>query len=445
MSNLALNKESMFDEKVTIGKRIVLALQHVLAICPGTIAVPLLIGSALNLDDKTIAFLVSANLFTSGITVLIQVIGFKGLIGSRLPMMLGSSFSPLGPMILIGKEYGLDAVFGSIIGSAILVFIISFFMNKVLKLFPKVVVGTFVTLIGISLAPNAIKDLAGGEFSSSFGDIKNLLIGLGVLATIILIERFGRGMFKALSLVIGIVGGTIFSSLLGMVDFKPVMQAEVFQIITPFKFGAPEFKLGSIIIMTIFCVINMIQCIGVFAVLDEVTGHNTDNNSKIKGLKAQAVGQLISGIFNSVPSAMYNETVGLMNLTKVKSRSVIITAGVILMILGTFPKVAAIITMIPKSVLGGATLALFGVITSAGLSILSSLKFYEDNNFTIIGTSFAVGVGVTFAPKIFHQIPETLNMLCTNGLFMVSITSIILNLVLNYKPKSKIKTHEKVA
>lgn len=439
MATTEKSQDVMFNEEVTLGKKLILGFQHVLAMCPGSIAVPLIIGSSLNLDAKTIAFLVSANLFTSGIAVLIQVIGLGKTIGSKLPIMLGSSFAPLGPMILIGKEYGLPALFGSIIGAGVLMFIISFFMDKVLKLFPKVVVGTFVTLIGISLAPTAIKDLAGGEFSDSFGAVPNLLLGLAVLATIILIERFGKGMFKALSLIVGILGGTIVAAILGMVDFKPVMEADVFQIVTPFKFGAPEFEIGSILIMTIFCIINMIQCIGVFSVLDEVTGHNTDDKTKIRGLKAQALSQIVTGVFNSVPSTMFNENVGLINLTKVKSKSVITTAGIILILLGIFPKVAAVITIIPKPVLGGATLALFGVITSAGLSMLSSLNFFEDNNFTIIGTSVAVGVGATFAPEIFDKLPGTLNMLCTNGLFMVSITSIILNLVLNQIPKMKTK------
>ena len=430
-----VQKENVFDEKVDLGKKIVLGFQHVLAMCPGSIAVPLIIGNAINLDAKAIAFLVSANLFTSGIAVIIQVLGLGKSIGSRLPIMLGSSFAPLGPMILIGSEYGINTMFGSIIGAGVLMFIISFFMDKILKLFPKVVVGTFVTLIGISLAPTAIKDLAGGEGSATYGDIKNLLLGLLVLLTVVLIERYGKGMFKALSLIIGIIGGTIIAAFLGMVDITPVIEADVFRIVTPFEFGMPEFKLGSIIIMTIFCIINMIQYIGVFSVLDEVTGNVTDNKTKIRGLKAQAVSQIFSGAFNSVPSTMFNENVGVINLTKVKSRSVIVTAGIILILLGIFPKVAAIITVIPKPILGGVTLALFGVITSAGLSMLSSLDFFEDNNFTIIGTSIAVGVGATFAPQIFERLPETLNMLCSNGLFMVSVTSISLNLILNIIPK----------
>ena len=185
--------------------------------------------------------------------------------------------------------------------------------------------------------------------------------------------------------------------------------------------------------MTIFCIINMIQCIGVFSVVDEIIGTETDNKTKERGIRGQAVAQIFTGAFNSVPSTMFNENVSLIDLTKVKSRSVIVTAGLMIILAGIFPKIAAIITAVPKCVLGGATLALFGVITSSGISILSKLDFGADNNFKIIGTSVAIGVGATFAPEIFVNMPETLSMVMSNGLFMVSASAIILNLLLNGK------------
>lgn len=427
-----MSTELGYRKDISLFQKIIIGFQHVLTMVPASIAVPLIFGNALNLDAKTITFLVSANLFTSGIAVLIQVIGLGDHVGSKLPIVLGSSFATLGPMIVIGEQYGLGAVFGSIIGSAILMLVLSFFMDKILTLFPTAVIGSFVTLIGISLAPVAIKDLAGGEFSPDYGSVKNLVLGLFVLAVIILIGRFGKGIVNSLSLLIGLVLGTAVGATLGLVDISPVVEASWFQIVTPFKFGAPEFKLGSIIIMTLFSIINMIQCIGVFSVLDEVVGTKTENYTKIKGIRGQIIAQAIAGVFNSVPSTMFNENVGLIDLTKVKDKSVIKIAGIMMILLGIFPKFGAIITMVPKPVLGGATLALFGVITAAGISILSSLDFSKDNNFTIVGTSIAIGVGSTFAPEIFSKLPSTLGMLLSNGLFTVSVSAILLNLILNY-------------
>ena len=436
MSVISCSYKDVFEEKVSRGKLLILAFQHVLTMCPASIAVPLILGSALNLDNKTVAFLVSANLFTSGISVLIQTFGFAN-IGSKLPLVMGASFAPLGVMISIGGQYGLDTLFGAIIGSGILIFVISFFMEKILVFFPNVVVGSFVTLIGISLIPVAFKDLAGGEGAANFGSVENIMLGGLVLIIIIGLNQYGKGLVRSLSLLIGIIIGTIIAFALGMVDLTPVAQASWFEIINPAKFGTPKFRIDAILMMTIFCVINLIQCIGVFSVLDEVCQTNTDSSTKIKGLRGVAMGQIFAGLFCSVPSTMFNENVGLIELTNVKSRNVIKMAGLFLIIIGFFPKVAALITIVPKPVMGGATISLFGIILTAGISILSKVDFSTGGNFTIVGISLAVGVGVTVVPNIFDKFPDLLSMLLSNGLFMVSITAIILNVVFNFKDIKK--------
>lgn len=436
MSVISCSYKDVFEEKVSRGKLLILAFQHVLTMCPASIAVPLILGSALNLDNKTVAFLVSANLFTSGISVLIQTFGFAN-IGSKLPLVMGASFAPLGVMISIGGQYGLDTLFGAIIGSGILIFVISFFMEKILVFFPNVVVGSFVTLIGISLIPVAFKDLAGGEGAANFGSVENIMLGGLVLIIIIGLNQYGKGLVRSLSLLIGIIIGTIIAFALGMVDLTPVAQASWFEIINPAKFGTPKFRIDAILMMTIFCVINLIQCIGVFSVLDEVCQTNTDSSTKIKGLRGVAMGQIFAGLFCSVPSTMFNENVGLIELTNVKSRNVIKMAGLFLIIIGFFPKVAALITIVPKPVMGGATISLFGIILTAGISILSKVDFSTGGNFTIVGISLAVGVGVTVVPNIFDAFPSLLSMLLSNGLFMVSITAIILNVVFNFKDIKK--------
>lgn len=207
----------------------------------------------------------------------------------------------------------------------------------------------------------------------------------------------------------------------------------MFRPVQPFAYGVPEFKLWPIFLMTIFCIINMIQCIGVFSVMDEIADVETENEIKERGIRGQAAAQMITGAFNSVPSTMFNENVSLIGLTKIKSRSVITTAGIMIILAGIFPKISAVFTAVPKCVLGGATLALFGVITSSGISMLPRLDFSKDNNFKIVGTSIAIGVGVAFASDAFVNISGTLQMILSNGLFMVSISAILLNLLLNGK------------
>lgn len=419
------------DKDIKLCELLVLSLQHILTMCPASIAVPLILGNALDLGQGTIAFLISANLLTCGVAILIQVVGFRN-IGSRLPIVLGSSFAPLAVMISIGSKYSLNVVFGAVIASGVLIFIISFFMDKILVFFPDVVVGSFVTLIGISLIPVAFKDLAGGEGTKNFGSYENVILGISVLLIIILLNIYGKGLVKTLSLLIGIVIGSSIAFLLGMIDFKPVMEASWFKIVNPLEFGFPEFKIDAILIMTIFCVINLIQCIGALSLFDVVCGTKTSKKTKIDAIRGVAVSQIFSGVFCSVPTTMFNENIGLIEMTKVKSRKVIIFAGMGLIIFGILPKIAAIISIIPKPVIGGATISLFGIIITAGISILSKVNFNEKGNFTIIGTSLAVGIGVTTVPGIFDEFPEIFSMLLSNGLFMVSITAIIMNVLFNY-------------
>lgn len=425
------------QEKVSISQNFIMGLQHVLTMCPGSIAVPLIMSGPLELDASTTAYLVAANLFTSAIAILIQVYGLGKHIGSRLPIVLGSAFAPLGAMIVIGQQYGLPTVFGSIIASGLIMFGISFFMKSILKFFPPVVIGSFVTLIGVTLAPTAFSDLAGGEGASDFGSVRNVALGITVLLIIVLLNRFGNGLVQSISLLLGLGIGTVIAILLNMVDFTPVAQAKWFELITPFHFGIPQFKPDAILIMTLFCVINMIQCIGVYAFLDNVCGTNTTDKKKVDGMRGQAFAQMVSGIFNSVPSSMFNENVGVIKLSGIGARSTVGYAGIMLLLISLIPKCSAFITCIPKPVIGGATLALFGTISAAGISILSSVDYSDNNNSLILGTGLALGVGVSFTSGAFNQFPLVLSMLFSNGLFVVGIVTIALNIILNIRSRSK--------
>lgn len=424
-------------EKLSISQNLIMGLQHVLTMCPGSIAVPLIMSGPLGLDATTTAYLVAANLFTSALAILIQVYGLGRHIGSRLPIVLGSAFAPLGAMIIIGQQYGLPTVFGAIIASGLIMFVLSFFMQRILKFFPPVVIGSFVTLIGVTLAPTAFADLAGGTGAASFGAVQNVVLGLIVLLIIVLLNRFGNGLIQSISLLLGLGIGTLIAIPLGMVDFTPVAQAKWFEFITPFYFGVPQFKPDAILIMTLFCVINMIQCIGVYAFLDNVRGTATDDKTKVDGMRGQAFAQMVSGVFNSVPSSMFNENVGVIKLSGIGARSTVGWAGIMLLIISLIPKCSAFITCIPKPVIGGATLALFGTISAAGISILSSVDYSNNNNSLILGTGLALGVGVSFTAGAFDQFPLVLSMLLSNGLFVVGIVTIILNIVLNMGKEEK--------
>lgn len=254
-----------------------------------------------------------------------------------------------------------------------------------------------------------------------------------VLLIIILLSYFGSELIKNLSILISIVAGTIISIPLGLLDLSSVGEAKLFELIVPFKLGFPEFRIGAIFIMTLFCFINMIQCFGAYAFHDEVTKYKTTDKQKIDGIRGQAFSQIISGGFNSFPSSMFNENIGIIKLSGIGARSTVITSGIILLGISLSPKLCALITCIPKPVIGGATLGLFGTITAAGISILSSVDFNDNANSIIVGTSIALGVGANFASEALEKLPSVLSMLFSNGLFVVAFSSVILNLIFNFR------------
>ncbi|MED4533157.1 nucleobase:cation symporter-2 family protein [Metabacillus fastidiosus] len=431
----------VFDEKLPLAKLLPLGFQHLMTMV-GSFIVPVIIGTAIGLDAKSLAYLVSAVLFTSGVAILIQVIGISKGIGSRLPFVMGSSFITLGPMILIGKQYGMPTLFGSIIGSGIIIILLSFFLDKLLLLFPKVVTGTFITIMGITLAPVAFEELAGGHGSENYGSPENYIVGLIVLAIIVLLHKFGRGFMKTMSILIGLFVGTVIAGFLGMIDFQPIANASWGQVVTPFYFGTPVFDLTAIFTMTVFCIINLIQCFGSFSIIDETFGTQTSTKTVVRGLRGQAVAQVVSGAFNSVPHAFLNENIGVMALSGAKSRLVPITTGVMLIVLSFLPKFSAAITAIPQSVRGGAMLAIFGMVIAAGISILSKVNFSENYNSIIIGTSAAIGVGSQYTADAFTKMPWMLEMLFSNGLFSASVAAVLMNLVLNFKTIVKFKSSD---
>lgn len=238
-------------------------------------------------------------------------------------------------------------------------------------------------------------------------------------------------MVPVLALLIGMVGGGLVGLALGMVDTQSVADASWFSVVPPFHFGVPEFHLVPTLLMTLLCLMNVLQVIGGYSVLDDLTGYTTPRSQVVDGVRAQAVGQILAGGFNSVACTIFKENLGLLGLTRVKSRWVIVTAAGMALLLAFLPKVATALTAIPKPVVGGATLYLFGIVTAAGLSILSSLDFGRNHHFTIIGTSLAVGIGTQFASGAFKALPETLSMLLGDGLFMVAATAVLLNLLYN--------------
>lgn len=435
---MAFMQEDIKMEKMSV-KTWSVGLQHVLAMYAGAVLVPLLIGGALKLTPEQLTYLISIDLLTCGVATLLQVWKNK-FFGIGLPVMLGCTFTAVGPMIAIGSQHGITAIYGAIIVSGIIVVLISSIFSKLVKFFPPVVTGSVVTIIGLTLIPVAFNDMAGGQGSADFGNIKNVVLAFGVLTIIILLNKFTTGFIKTISILIGIIIGTLIAAMMGMVDFAKVGKADWIHGITPFYFGMPTFDLTSIITMTLVAIVSLIESTGVYLALGDITNKKVSEKDLANGYRAEGIASVIGGIFNSFPYTAYSQNVGLVQLTGVKTKNVIYAAGTILVILGFIPKIAAITTLIPTAVLGGASLAMFGMVVSYGIKMLGQVDFNHQGNLLILACSIGMGLGVTVVPDIFMKFPESIRILFQSGIVAGGLTAIILNILFNIIPGSRAKT-----
>lgn len=419
-------------EKLNPWKIGTLGFQHVLAMYAGAVIVPLIVGPAIGLNAQQLAYLISIDLFTCGIATLLQVVGGKHF-GIRLPVILGCTFTAVGPMIAIGNLQGITAIYGAIIASGIIVMILSQFMSKIMRFFPPVVTGSVVAIIGVSLIPVAMNNAAGGLGSPGFGSLENLSLATITLVLIILMNRFFKGYMRAISILLSLVAGTVIGSFMGLVSFEAVTNASWFHLVQPFYFGYPTFNISAILTMTLVAIVSMIESTGVFLALGDVCERKLESKDIKKGLRAEGLAVVIGGIFNAFPYTSFSQNVGLVALTKVKTRNVVISAGAILMVLGLLPKVAALTTIIPMAVLGGAMIPMFGMVIASGIKMLSGVDFSRNENLLIVAISIGIGLGSAVVPAIFGSLPTSARLLVENGIVLGSLAAILLNLVFNFQ------------
>lgn len=415
-----------------------LGLQHVLAMYAGAVIVPLIVGGALGLSFAQLTYLVSIDLLACGAATLLQVWKNR-FFGIGLPIMLGCTFTAVGPMIAIGSQYGISSVYGAIIISGLVVVLIAKYFGKLLKFFPPVVTGSVVTIIGITLIPTAINNMAGGQGNPEFGNPKFLMLSFGVLLFILLLNKFFTGFIRSISILLGMIIGTIAAAFMGLVDFSKVGEASWFHMVQPFYFGTPTFEVTPILTMTLVNIVSLIESTGVYLALSNICGQKLSQDDLARGYRAEGFAIMLGGFFNALPYTAYSQNVGLVQLSGVKSKNTIFMAGFILVALGLVPKIAAITTIIPEPVLGGAMVAMFGMVVAYGIKMLSDVSFDTQGNLLIIACSVGMGLGVTTVPELFGKLPAAVQILTSNGIVAGSLTAIFLNIMFNVIPNSKAK------
>jgi NCS2 family nucleobase:cation symporter-2 len=471
------------DEVLPVPRLATLGLQHVLVMYAGAIAVPLIVGRALKLTPEQVALLISADLFACGIVTLIQSLGVTKWFGIKLPVMMGVTFAAVGPMVAIANsvpgEAGARALFGAIIGAGILSMILAPLVSRMLRFFPPVVTGTIITIIGVSLMRVGVGWAVGGPAflaqrtdvpklvamvdaakakaalaaasaapgasapqitlgpiplvdNPGYGALDNMAVAAAVLIFILLLVKYAKGFIANISVLLGIVAGCIVAMAMGKMDFSKVGKAHWFDIVTPFAFGMPTFDIVMILTMTLVMIVVMIESTGMFLALSDMTGKKITQPELAAGLRTDGLGTLIGGIFNTFPYTSFSQNVGLVGVTGVRSRYVCVAGGIIMIILGMLPKMAAFVESIPQFVLGGAGLVMFGMVAATGIRILSTVDFKGNrHNLYIVALSIGFGLIPLVAPRWMQQMAHSLHPLLDSGILLTAVAAVLLNLYFN--------------
>lgn len=431
MSNLKSNDGIRLiygvDDNPSLSEKILFGIQHIFAAFGGIIVVPLVLSSALGFDAKTSTTLISASILAAGLSTIIQARGI-GKIGSKVACIMGTDFTFVSPSITVGSTLGLPGIIGATILGAVFEVVLSFFIKPLMKLFPPLVTGTVVCLIGLTLLPVSIDWAAGGAGSADYGSIKNISIAMLVLIGTLLLNRYGKGMLSSASILIGMVVGYIACIPLGLVEFSSVREASWISFPKVFEYGV-TFDLKALLAFIPAYFVTAIETVGCLKAVGEVSEVEMDDKRIGAGVLSDGVGSMLGGVVGTLPNTTFSQNVGLIPLTRVASKHVAVTAGIILVLLGFLPKIADIVNIIPQPVLGGVGIVMFGTVAAAGIKTLSKVKINE-RNLLIIATAIGLGLGVTFRPEFISQLPEGLKMIFTSGISTGTITALVLNLVL---------------
>ena len=455
------------DERLPAGKLFTLGLQHVLVMYAGAIAVPLIIGRALKLPPEQVAALISADLFCCGLVTVIQSLGFGKLFGIRMPVMMGVTIASVSPMLAMANNpaLGITGIFGSVIGAGVISLLIAPFVSRVLKLFPPVVTGTVIAVIGITLMRVGVNWAVGGPpnlakipdpaFAGmveaaraagtalpagpapmipnpAYAALDNLGIALFVLLVILGMAKYGKGFMANIAVLTGIVAGTVLAWVMGKVNFDKVAAADSFALVTPFQFGMPTFDAVAILTMTMVMLVVMIESTGMFLALGDLVGKRIREDDISRGLRVDGLGTIIGGVFNTFPYTSFSQNVGLVGVTGVKSRWVCVAAGVILIVMGVLPKIAQAAEAVPQFVLGGAGLVMFGMVAATGIRILSSVDYKTNrHNQFVVAVSIGFGMLPLVAENYAQHLPKSLSSLMHSGILLAAISAVLLNLFFN--------------
>ncbi|WP_067710920.1 uracil-xanthine permease family protein [Nocardia yamanashiensis] len=421
------------DTRLPWHRLLVFGIQHVLIMYTGCVTVPLVFGAAAGLDKATVGLLISADLLVAGIITVVQSLGLGRFAGARLPLITGATFVAMSPMILIAKEYGLQAVYGSMLVGGLIGIALAWPFASIVRFFPPLVSGTVLTVVGISLIGVAGGLIVGSDPKApGFGSPSHIALAAAVLVIALVFTVLGRGVWSQLGILIALIAGVLISIPMGLLKFDGVSKASWLGAPHPFYFGAPQFPIAAVVAMSIVMAVVFAESTASMLAIGEITGKKLERADIARGLVGDGLSAVLAGVFNSFIDTVFNQNVGAVAQTRVFSRYVTAVSGAILVVLGVVPRFGAIVAAVPKPVVGGVGLVLFATIAVIGVDTLRKADLSDRVNLSIIAVSIGVGLVPVLTKGMFDKFPSSAQILLNSGISLAAATAFTLNLLFNH-------------
>ncbi|WP_301129820.1 nucleobase:cation symporter-2 family protein [Streptomyces cacaoi] len=428
------------EEVPPVWRLAVYGFQHVLAFYAGAVVMPLLVAEGIGLRGADVAALINASLLACGISTILQSVGLPG-VGIRLPVVQGMSTTAVPSLVSVGvaaggARAGLPTVFGAVIAAGLAMFLIAPVFSRLVRFFPPVVTGSILVVIGVTLLAVAARQVGGGDAQAhDFGSPAHLGFAAVPLAVIVLLNKVSRGFLATVAVGIGLAVGTLLAALAGRADFSGIGDASWIGASAPLHYGAPRWDTMAVLSLLLVMVIIAAESIGQFFAVGRIVGRDPDGRQIVRALRADGLATGVAGVLNSFPTTVYSQNIGLIRLTRVRSRWVVAASGVLMLVLGLMPKIGAVIAAMPASVLGGATLVLFGTIAVVGVQILRRADLADQRNTILVAASLGIGFLPTAYPQFAQRMPgEQLHALFESGIILGTLSAVLFNLFFHHVP-----------
>ncbi|WP_162958445.1 nucleobase:cation symporter-2 family protein [Nocardia yunnanensis] len=415
------------DARLPFWPMVLLGIQHTLVMYAGAVVVPIVVGAALGLTAGQIADLVSIDLVLAGIGTLLQA-GGVWKFGIRMPLVVGAASSGIAPMIAVGHSRGLPTVYGSLLVAGVVWVLAAPYFSMLLRLFPAVVTGTVITLIGLTLLPVGIRLVAGSDSSASdYGRLSHIALAAATIALMVVFRRFLRGLLGQLSILLALVIGAIAGWATGIGTLAHVEDGSIVGIIGPMHFGAPRFDIPSILLFLVIVFVLMVEGSGQGLAVGQVVGKPVGPEEITRLLRVDGLMTLCSGFCNGFVYTTFGQNIGLIAMTRVRSRYPVVVVGVLLIVCGVLRPVGRVAAAIPAPVIGAAAIMTFGALAVSGIQILARVDFERPANLTIVMVSLGVGLVPAFAPGCYRQLPEFAAVFLGSGVATGTLLAVALN------------------